>query len=47
MSVDDDEDQESGGRVAGTVRRHIPLDTRDPPGAILHFYVGDSYDPNR
>lgn len=32
------------GRVAGTVRRHIPLDTRDPPGAILHFYVGDSYD---
>ncbi|KAA0064225.1 putative ATP-dependent helicase C29A10.10c-like [Cucumis melo var. makuwa] len=47
MSVEDDEDQESGGRVAGTVRRHIPLDTRDPPGAILHFYVGDSYDPNR
>lgn len=47
MSVEDDEDPESGGRVAGTVRRHIPLDTRDPPGAILHFYVGDSYDPNR
>lgn len=31
----------------GTVRRHIPIDTRDPPGAILHYYVGDSYDPSR
>ncbi|XP_022980920.1 uncharacterized ATP-dependent helicase C29A10.10c-like [Cucurbita maxima] len=47
MSVEDEEDPESGGRVAGTVRRHVPLDTRDPPGAILHFYVGDSYDPSR
>ncbi|KAJ6352854.1 hypothetical protein OIU76_001967 [Salix suchowensis] len=36
----------SMGRVAGTVRRHIPLDSRDPPGAILHFFVGDSYDPH-
>ncbi|XP_043720948.1 helicase sen1-like [Telopea speciosissima] len=34
------------GRVAGTVRRYIPIDTRDPPGAILHFYVGDTFDPN-
>lgn len=25
----------------------MPIDTRDPPGAILHFYVGDSYDSNR
>ena len=33
--------------MAGTVRRHNPIDTRDPVGAILHFYVGDSYDPNR
>jgi Uri superfamily endonuclease len=32
------------GRVAGTVRRYIPVDTRDPHGAILHFYVGDAYD---
>ncbi|XP_022142121.1 uncharacterized ATP-dependent helicase C29A10.10c-like isoform X2 [Momordica charantia] len=47
MSVEDDEDPESGGRVAGTVRRHIPIDTRDPPGAIIHFYVGDSYDSSR
>ncbi|KAJ4966511.1 hypothetical protein NE237_018360 [Protea cynaroides] len=41
-------DGENGvtGRVAGTVRRHIPIDTRDPPGAILHFYVGDTFDPN-
>ncbi|XP_021896083.1 LOW QUALITY PROTEIN: uncharacterized ATP-dependent helicase C29A10.10c-like [Carica papaya] len=39
-----DEEPEVTGRVAGTVRRHIPVDTRDPPGAILHFYVGDAYD---
>ncbi|KVH98564.1 helicase sen1 [Cynara cardunculus var. scolymus] len=38
------EEAEISGRVAGTVRRHIPIDTRDPTGAILHFYVGDSYD---
>ncbi|XP_071741756.1 probable helicase MAGATAMA 3 [Rutidosis leptorrhynchoides] len=38
------EEAEVTGRVAGTVRRHIPIDTRDPTGAILHFYVGDSYD---
>ncbi|KAF3445779.1 hypothetical protein FNV43_RR10956 [Rhamnella rubrinervis] len=44
--VEDDEEPEISGRVAGTVRRHIPIDTRDPPGAILHFYVGDSYDSN-
>nr|XP_043639260.1 uncharacterized ATP-dependent helicase C29A10.10c-like isoform X2 [Erigeron canadensis] len=40
------EDPEVSGRVAGTVRRHIPVDTRDPRGFVLHFYVGDSYDPN-
>lgn len=39
-----DGEHEDGGRVAGTVRRYIPVDTRDPHGAILHFYVGDSYD---
>ena len=33
--------------MAGTVRRHNPIDIRDPVGAILHFFVGDSYDPNR
>ncbi|KAJ4954203.1 hypothetical protein NE237_031035 [Protea cynaroides] len=43
-----EDDVETGvtGRVAGTVRRHIPIDTRDPLGAILHFYVGDTFDPN-
>ncbi|RVW56253.1 Helicase SEN1 [Vitis vinifera] len=46
-SIEDDEEAEISGRVAGTVRRHNPIDTRDPVGAILHFYVGDSYDPNR
>ncbi|CAK8560421.1 unnamed protein product [Lathyrus sativus] len=40
-------ESEITGRVVGTVRRHIPIDTRDPPGAILHYYVGDSYDPSR
>jgi len=43
----DDGESEVTGRVVGTVRRHIPIDTRDPPGAILHYYVGDSYDPSR
>ncbi|KAG6784256.1 hypothetical protein POTOM_009944 [Populus tomentosa] len=46
-SNEDEEEPEISGHVAGTVRRHIPLDSRDPPGAILHFYVGDSYDPHR
>lgn len=46
-SIEEDEEAEVIGRVAGTVRRHIPIDTRDPLGAILHFYVGDSYDSNR
>ncbi|KAJ7965683.1 p-loop containing nucleoside triphosphate hydrolase superfamily protein [Quillaja saponaria] len=46
-SVENDGEPEICGSVAGTVRRHIPIDTRDPPGAILHFYVGDSYDPSR
>lgn len=43
----DDGESEITGRVVGTVRRHSPIDTRDPPGAILHYYVGDSYDPGR
>ncbi|CAI9116342.1 OLC1v1017458C1 [Oldenlandia corymbosa var. corymbosa] len=45
-AVEEDEEGEISGRVAGTVRRHIPIDTRDSHGAILHFYVGDSYDSN-
>ncbi|CAM8889725.1 unnamed protein product [Rhodiola kirilowii] len=32
------------GRVVGTIRRHNPIDTRDPTGATLHFYVGNSID---
>ncbi|CAA0805655.1 P-loop containing nucleoside triphosphate hydrolases superfamily protein [Striga hermonthica] len=43
-SARDDEKSEVTGRVAGTVRRHIPIDTREHTGAILHFYVGDVYD---
>ncbi|AQK65973.1 P-loop containing nucleoside triphosphate hydrolase superfamily protein [Zea mays] len=35
------------GRLVGTVRRHMPIDTRDPIGAIIHFYLGDSFDSNR
>jgi len=46
-ATQDDGESEVTGRVVGTVRRHIPIDTRDPPGAILHYYVGDSYDPSR
>ncbi|TVU31388.1 hypothetical protein EJB05_23072 [Eragrostis curvula] len=34
------------GRLVGTVRRYMPIDTRDPAGAIIHFYVGDSFDSN-
>ncbi|KAK8677908.1 hypothetical protein V6N13_143428 [Hibiscus sabdariffa] len=45
-SIEEDEETEVTGRVVGTVRRHIPLDTRDPLGAIVHFYGGDSYDSN-
>ncbi|CAA7048807.1 unnamed protein product [Microthlaspi erraticum] len=40
-------EHEDAGRVAGTVRRYIPVDTRDPHGAILHFYVGDSFDSSK
>ncbi|PIN24740.1 tRNA-splicing endonuclease positive effector (SEN1) [Handroanthus impetiginosus] len=43
-ALEDDEKPEVNGRVAGTVRRHIPVDTREYTGAILHFYVGDLYD---
>lgn len=43
---EDDGEFEATGRVAGTVRRHVSTDMRDPPGAILHFHVGDSYDSN-
>ncbi|CAL9129769.1 unnamed protein product [Musa acuminata var. zebrina] len=41
---EEDIEHEVNGRVVGTVRRHIPIDTRDPLGAILHFFVGDLYD---
>ncbi|KAF8779693.1 hypothetical protein HU200_002445 [Digitaria exilis] len=46
-AVGSNEDAESEcGRLVGTVRRHMPIDTRDPIGAIIHFYVGDSFDSN-
>ncbi|OAY84452.1 putative ATP-dependent helicase C29A10.10c [Ananas comosus] len=44
LMEEDTEIEATSGRVAGTVRRHTPIDTRDPLGAILHFYVGDSCD---
>ncbi|KAK8691905.1 hypothetical protein V6N13_075398 [Hibiscus sabdariffa] len=43
-SIEEDEEAEVTGRAVGTVRRHRPIDTRDPLGAILQFYVGGSYD---
>ena len=30
-------------RTAGIIRRYVPIDTRDPHGAILRFYVGERY----
>ncbi|KAK9748680.1 hypothetical protein RND81_02G073200 [Saponaria officinalis] len=46
-TAEDTEEPEGGcANVVGTVRRHIPLDVRDPHGATVHFFVGDSYDPN-
>ncbi|XP_062200602.1 uncharacterized ATP-dependent helicase C29A10.10c-like isoform X2 [Phragmites australis] len=46
-TVGSNEDAEAEcGRIVGTVRRHMPIDTRDPIGAIIHFYVGDSFDSN-
>jgi hypothetical protein len=41
LSNDGLDPEASSGRLAGTVRRHTPIDTRDLPGAIFHFYVGD------
>ncbi|GAB2263542.1 hypothetical protein Droror1_Dr00025676 [Drosera rotundifolia] len=45
-SSEDNKEPDNNARVVGTIRRHIPVDTRDPPGATLHFFVGDSYDGN-
>ncbi|KAJ6825460.1 putative ATP-dependent helicase-like [Iris pallida] len=42
----EDGDPDVSGRVVGTVRRFVPTDTRDPHGAILHFYIEDSSDSN-
>lgn len=33
--------------IAGTIRRHNPIDSRDPIGATLHFHVGHSIDSSR
>jgi hypothetical protein len=30
-------------RIAGIIRRYVPIDTRDPHGAILRFYVGERF----
>ena len=43
--VGSNEDTESEcGRLVGRVRRHMPYDTRDPIGAVIRFYVGNSLD---
>lgn len=47
LALEDEEKPEISGRVAGTVRRYMPIDTREYTGAILHFYVGDIYESNR
>uniref|UniRef100_A0A7I4BQ27 Uncharacterized protein n=1 Tax=Physcomitrium patens TaxID=3218 RepID=A0A7I4BQ27_PHYPA len=33
------EEGQIAGRVAGIVRRYIPIDVRDPPGAVLRFHI--------
>lgn len=33
------EEGQIAGRVAGIVRRYVPIDVRDPPGAILRFHI--------
>lgn len=38
----DSPEAEFSSRTAGIVRRYMPVDTRDPHGAILHFHVGES-----
>ncbi|CAK9218121.1 unnamed protein product [Sphagnum troendelagicum] len=37
--VEEMEEGQIAGRVAGLVRRFHPIDVRDPPGAIFHFHV--------
>lgn len=37
--VESAEEGQIAGRVAGIVRRYIPIDVRDPPGAILRFHI--------
>ena len=37
--VESAEEGQIAGRVAGIVRRYIPIDVRDPPGAILRFHL--------
>ncbi len=37
--VEEMEEGQIAGRIAGLVRRFHPIDVRDPPGAIFHFHV--------
>lgn len=37
--VESAEEGQIAGRVAGLVRRFVPVDVRDPYGAIFHFHV--------
>jgi senataxin len=30
-------------RIAGIIRRYVPIDTRDPHGAILRVFVGERF----
>ena len=39
----DTNNSDFSSRIAGIIRRYVPIDTRDPHGAILRFYVGERY----
>eukprot|EP00250_Pteridium_aquilinum_P020444 c24814_g2_i2 orf=471-4703(+) len=41
-TVNESPEAESVSRIAGIVRRFVPVDVRDLHGAFLHFYVGES-----
>lgn len=43
----DKEKPEVNGRVAGTMRRYMPIGNQGHTGVTLHFFVGDNYNPSR
>uniref|UniRef100_A0A7N0ZSZ6 Uncharacterized protein n=1 Tax=Kalanchoe fedtschenkoi TaxID=63787 RepID=A0A7N0ZSZ6_KALFE len=46
-SLEDSNTLDTDKRIVGKIKRHIPIDNRDPVGATLHFFVGNSIDSMR